>query len=108
MQTHLMRHFVPKVGPNVERLRGIIRNGKNAMLCELLQKRLVRGLRAVSKANEQMHVDAGVGERWHALVRFEDRQNPIKFHPMTRSDAFERNASIRDLGMEWVLQNPMR
>ena len=48
--------------------------------------------------------EADVQQRWHALVRFNERI-PIKYVALTRDEARERNASIEDLGMEWVLRD---
>lgn len=91
--------------PSVEKtLRASALTHENGVPNEYLDKRAHRirkGLAAIGAFNR---ATADVPERWHALVRFNDREHPIKYVTMTKDDAFHRNKTIHDLGMEWVLK----
>lgn len=105
MQTHL--HDQPKIkawnaDPDAS---GVIMASLNPKASESLRikaHRMKQGLQAIAIANREC---AEVQERWHALVNFDDRSNPIKFVAMTRTEALDRNATIRDLRMEWVMRD---
>ena len=112
MQTHRFNHHKPtqqEVGDvDATRLLMIAEHSKDPVKSQCLKERVLRGLRQISRLRESQQEDAGFGEQHHGLFRFGDRSMAVKYAMMTRRDARQRNATIRDLGMEWTVAEPIR